>query len=57
MKRKDWIEILERNGWYFLRSGGNHDIYTNGKETEPVGRHTELNETLIKKIMKRRGFK
>ena len=57
MKRRDWIKILERNGWYFLRNGGNHDIYTDGKETEPVGRHAELNDRLIQRIMKRRGLK
>lgn len=27
MKRKDLIELLEQNGWYLKRNGGNHDIY------------------------------
>ena len=30
MKRKDLVKLFEKNGWYFLRDGGNHDIYTNG---------------------------
>ena len=31
MKRRDLIKLLEKNGWTFLRNGGNHDIYTDGK--------------------------
>jgi len=57
MKRRDLIKKLERNGWYFLRVGGNHDIYTNGKHTEPIGRHTEIDEILAKKILRRNGIK
>ncbi len=30
MKRRDLIKLLEKNGWYYLREGGRHDIYTNG---------------------------
>ncbi|MGN0566401.1 MAG: type II toxin-antitoxin system HicA family toxin [Candidatus Limousia pullorum] len=26
MKRKDLIKLLEKNGWYLKRKGGNHDI-------------------------------
>jgi len=36
MKRRDFVKKLEQNGWYFLRHGSNHDIYTNGKRNEPV---------------------
>jgi predicted RNA binding protein YcfA (HicA-like mRNA interferase family) len=57
MKRRDLIKKLESNGWYFLRAGGNHDIYTNGKRTEPIGRHTEIDEILAKKILRRNGIK
>ena len=38
MKRRDLIKLLERNGWWFKRDGGNHDIYTNGKDNEPISR-------------------
>ncbi|WP_349255148.1 type II toxin-antitoxin system HicA family toxin [Acetivibrio sp.] len=27
MKRNDLIKLLEKNGWYLKRNGGNHDIY------------------------------
>lgn len=40
-------------GWWFLRHGGNHDVWTNGKETEPIPRHNEVNELLAKKILKK----
>jgi len=31
MKRRDLIKLFEQNGWWFLRDGGNHDIYTTAK--------------------------
>ena len=57
MKQKDLIKMLERNGWTKAREGGNHIIYTNGKEIEPIPRHKEIAETLAKAIIKRRGLK
>ena len=49
--------MLENDGWYLKRNGGGHDIYTNGKESETLPRHKELNENLAKAIIKRRGLK
>ena len=57
MKQRDFIKILERNGWFKDREGGNHIIYTNGKEIEPIPRHKEIAENLAKAIIKRRGLK
>ena len=57
MKTKDLIKLLIKNGWYYKRSGGNHDIYTNGTDSEPIPRHTEIKENLAKAIIKRRGLK
>lgn len=57
MKRRDLEKLLKNNGWYFLRSGSNHDVYTNGNETEALPRHKEINEQLAKAIIKRRGLK
>jgi mRNA interferase HicA len=57
MKRLEFIQLLEENGWYFDSHGSNHDLYTNGKRKEAVGRHTELDDTLVKKILKRNGIK
>ncbi len=57
MKRKDLIEKLKRNGWYFKRDGGNHDIWTNGISTEPIPRHREIDEQLAKYIIRKYGLK
>ena len=57
MKRRDLIKLLERNGWYLKRNGGNHDLYTNGVDNEPISRQSEIKEDLAKAIIKRRGLK
>ena len=56
MKRRDLVKKLEKKGWWLHSHGGNHDIYTNGTEYEPVARHKEINEKLAKAIIKRRGL-
>lgn len=57
MKTKDLIKLLEKNGWKFVRHGGNHDVYAKGNEMESVPRHKETKEVLAKAIIKRRGLK
>ena len=57
MKRRDLIKKLEANGWYLLRHGDNHDVYTNGVASEPIPRHKEINELLAKAIIKRQELK
>lgn len=57
MKRRDLTKLLEANGWYFKREGGNHDIYTNGKDIEPISRQKEIKESVAKAIIRRRGLK
>lgn len=56
-KRTDLIKMLVRNGWYLKRNGANHDIYTDGKTSETIPRHNEINENLAKAIIKRQGLK
>jgi|UniRef100_UPI003FEFC6DA mRNA interferase HicA len=57
MKRRDLEKLFMKNGWYYLRSGGNHDIYTDGVHKEELPRHKEINENLAKAIIRRRGLK
>lgn len=57
MKRRDLIKLFESNGWWLLRNGANHDIYTNGIKSEPIPRHTEIKEQLAKSIIRRQGLK
>jgi predicted RNA binding protein YcfA (HicA-like mRNA interferase family) len=56
-KRTDLIRILEKNGWYKVREGGNHTVYTNGEKIEAVPRHKEIAEILAKAIIKRQKLK
>lgn len=56
MKRKDLVKLLEKNGWYLKRNGGNHDLYTDGERTEPILRHPEIKERLAKSIIKKLGL-
>ena len=44
MKRKDLIKLLERSGWYLIRNGANHDIYSDGNNAESIPRHREIDE-------------
>ena len=57
MKRRDLIKLLERNGWYLKRNGGDHDIYTNGKDNEAISRQREIKEAVAQAIIRRRGLK
>ena len=57
MKKKDFVRLLERNGWILKRNGANHDIYEKNNEQEAVPRHKEIDEILVKAIIKRRGLK
>lgn len=52
MKRGDLERQLRKAGWWFLRHGGNHDVWTDGDRTEAVPRHNEINELLAKKILR-----
>lgn len=52
MKRRDLEKCLIELGWWFLRHGGSHDVWTNGEDTQAVPRHSEINEFTAKKILK-----
>ena len=57
MRRRDLIKLFEANGWWLLRNGANHDIYTNGQKSEPIPRHSEIKEQFAKSIIRRQGLK
>lgn len=44
---------MSRLGWYLARQGSKHEIWTNGELEEPIPRHKEINEFLVKKILKK----
>ena len=55
MKRKELLRIIKANGCVFVRHGGNHDWYKNPTSgiSQPVARHTEIEDGLAKRIVKR----
>ena len=54
MKRRELVTKLEKAGCLLLRHGSCHDIYHNPEtgRSQPVPRHSEINEILAKKILK-----
>ncbi len=52
MKKKDLDKALKELG-FWKADGGKHEKWTNGTHTEPVPRHTEINEITAKAILKR----
>jgi len=52
VKRRDLIQYLEENGFYLLREGANHSIYTNGTKTIPVKRHRQLDRITANALCK-----
>lgn len=49
MKRKDLERQLSKLGWFFLRHGGKHDVWTNGDAMEQIPGHNEIDEYWLKK--------
>lgn len=59
MKRRELIELLEKNGFTLARHGGEHDIYWSPKVNRPipVKRHREIPENEARAILKEAGLK
>ncbi len=59
MKRKDLVKQLTARGCELLRHGSRHDIYINTKNgmKQPVPRHGEIDERLVRHIKKYLGLK
>ncbi len=55
MKRKQFMRHLRKYGCFIKREGGNHTLVHNINNgiKEAIPRHTEIDNTLIKKICKR----
>ncbi|HBP88658.1 MAG: type II toxin-antitoxin system HicA family toxin [Nitrospira sp.] len=54
MKRKDLVKQIEKFGCILIRHGGKHDWYQNPitKISQPIPRHSEINERLAQHIIK-----
>jgi mRNA interferase HicA len=44
VKKSELEKKLRELGWYLKRQGGSHEIWTNGKNIQPVPRHREIIE-------------
>ena len=53
MKRRALEKMLRERGWKLLRHRGRHDIRTDGGLEEAVPRHTEINERLVRAVLRR----
>ena len=56
VKRTDLVKYLEKHGFYLLREGGNHSIYTNELKTIPVKRHRVFDRITANAICKQAGL-
>lgn len=57
MKRGELLKLFKEAGWYFLRNGANHEIYTDGKNQEAIPRHPDIKENLARGLIKKWGLK
>ena len=57
IKRRDLIKYLESNGFYLLREGNNHSIYTNNTKMVPVKRHRIMDRITANELCKQAGLK
>jgi len=57
VKRRDLIRFFESNGFYLLRQGGNHSIYSNGNKIIPIKRHKSLDRITANALCKQAGLK
>ncbi|MFB3785799.1 MAG: type II toxin-antitoxin system HicA family toxin [bacterium] len=57
VKRHDLLHSLKSNGYYLLREGGKHSIYTNDRKTIPIKRQRELDRITATELCKQAGLK
>jgi predicted RNA binding protein YcfA (HicA-like mRNA interferase family) len=50
VKRRDLVRYLEEHGFYLLREGANHSIYTNGSKATPVKRHRQFDRITANEV-------
>ena len=56
VKRRELIKYFEENGFYLLREGKKHSIYTNGIKIVPVKRHRTIDRITANEICKQAGL-
>jgi len=58
MKRKDLIRYLLKQKCVLIREGGRHSVFCNlsNKRISTIPRHNEINDYLVKKILRDLGI-
>lgn len=56
VSRRSVIKHFTANGFYLLRQGGKHSIYTNGAKTIPIKRHRTLDRITANELCKQAGI-
>ncbi|MEW6756256.1 MAG: type II toxin-antitoxin system HicA family toxin [Candidatus Latescibacterota bacterium] len=51
MRKRDPERALRELGWWLLRQGGRHEVWTNGTEQEVLPRHREIADPLAQRIL------
>ncbi len=52
MKRRELEQRLRAIGWRFVRHGGSHDVWTDGRNETAVPRHREIREGTARGILR-----
>ncbi|HEY7376343.1 MAG TPA: type II toxin-antitoxin system HicA family toxin [Polyangia bacterium] len=52
MKKSELEKELRDCGWWLARQGSRHEVWTNGKVTEAVPRHKEIDEHTARSIVR-----
>jgi mRNA interferase HicA len=53
MKKTELERKLRGCGWWLDRQGGRHEVWTNGKMTEAVPRHRDIDERTARSIARK----
>lgn len=57
VKRTDLIKYFSENGFYLLREGCKHSIYSNGSKIIPIKRHRIIDRITANELCKQAGLK
>ena len=57
VKRRDLVKYLDEHGFYLLREGARHSIYSNGERKVAVKRHREFDRITANEICKDAGLR
>ncbi len=56
VKRRDLVKYFEDHGFYLLREGPKHSIYTNDVKTVPIKRHNTIDRITANELCKQAGL-